>query len=273
MSGSEVVGRARAHPVVAAGVGCGLTAAGAVAGGADLLACYSTAVYRAMGLPSALAFLPYDDPNDLVARVLPDVVAVAGTTPVVAGVGAHDPRIRLGRMLDDLRAAGVAGVTNEPFVGVYDGDLRRQLEAAGLGYDRELDLARAASDAGMLVVGWAWNEEEAARMAATGASHVGLMLGITAGGRVANTPSAVGLQESFDLLARMNARVRRENPDALTLLHGGPLHDPHGVRAALSASGADGYLGGSSLERVPAVDGIAAAVRDFITIDITEKGH
>lgn len=254
-------------PIVGVGVGSGLTAAGAVAGGADLLACYSTAVYRAMGLSSVLAFLPYDNPNELVRRVLPDVVAVAKGTPVVAGVGAHDPRVRLPRVLAELRDLGVAGVTNEPFVGIYEGDLRAQLEAAGLGYARELALAEAATAAGMLVIGWAWNVEEAAQMAATGASHVGLMLGITAGGKLGSR-AAVSLESSSEILRDMHAAVRAENPDARTLIHGGPLHDPDGVREALLASGADGYLGGSSLERVPAIEGISAAVKRFKNISL-----
>lgn len=251
-------------PVIAVGVGCGLTAAGAVAGGADLLACYSTAVYRAKGLPSALAFLPYDNPNDLVAEVLPDVVAVAKGTPVVAGVGAHDPRIDLARHLRALAEQGVSGVTNEPFIGIYDGDLRVQLEAAGLGYERELALATAASRAGMLTIGWAWNEDEAARMAATGASHVGLMLGITAGGRLGST-AAVSLDDAVERLAVMVSAARQENPDVVTLIHGGPLHSPHTVSRALQACRADGYLGGSSLERQPVLDGLSAAVRSFRT--------
>lgn len=254
-------------PIVAVGVGCGLTAAGAVAGGADLLACYSTAVYRTLGLPSALAFLPYDNANALVGSALPSVLAVADGTPVVAGVGSHDPRLNLPRVLAELGAIGVAGVTNEPFVGIYHGDLRAQLEAAGLGYDRELQLAQAASAAGMLVLGWAWDEDEAARMAATGASHVGLMLGITAGGSLGSTPE-LALDEGVDRLARMVQSVRREKPDAMTLIHGGPLHNAESVGAALVGCGADGYLGGSSLERVPTIAAVAAAVRDIKNINL-----
>lgn len=248
--------------IVAVGVGSGLTAAGAVAGGADLLACYSTAVYRCRGLPSALAFLPYDDPLALVSDVLPDVVAVAGATPVVAGVGAHDPRLDLPAIVERVVGAGAAGVTNEPFVGMYEGDLRVQLEAAGLGYDRELDLARAAVAAGRLMLGWAWDAEEAARMAATGASHVGLMLGITAGGRTGSR-AALSVDESLERLVAMNQAAKRENPAALTLIHGGRLHSAEVVAHALDVSEADGYLGGSALERVPAVEGIREAVRGF----------
>lgn len=253
--------------IVAAGVGCGLTAAGAVAGGADLLACYSTAVYRAAGLPSSLAFLPYDDPNEIVGRALPEVVAAAKGVPVIAGVGSHDPRVQLPRLLDDLQLAGASGVTNEPFIGVYSGPLRDHLEAAGLGYDRELYLAELASKQGMLCLGWAWDVEEARRMAATGASHIGLMLGIT---RSSDDP--VETAQAYTLLADMNSAVREENRDAITLIHGGLLADPVSVKDALEASGADGYLGGSTLETQPAVSGISAAVQTFKEIAIEKEG-
>ncbi|MGA4670242.1 phosphoenolpyruvate hydrolase family protein [Propionibacteriaceae bacterium Y1923] len=256
--------------LVGVGVGCGLTAAGAAAGGADLLACYSTAIYRAKGLPSALAFLPYDDPNELVRQVLPEVIAVARGLPVFAGVGAHDPRRQPDRLVAQMMALGATGVTNEPFVGIYDGDLRAQLEAAGLGYQKELDLARAAVNQGAMVLGWAWTPQEAAAMAATGASHVGLMVGITAGGRL-GSEAALSDEQSHDLLAQMNAAVRRENPSAVTLIHGGPLHSVESVAAALAASEADGYLGGSSLERVPVIDAMATTVQEFKNINLKEE--
>ena len=79
-------------PIVMAGVGSGLTAAGAASGGAHLIAAYSTAVYRCRGLPSVLSFLPYHDANALVFAVAGDVVEQARGRPVSLGVGAHDPR-------------------------------------------------------------------------------------------------------------------------------------------------------------------------------------
>ena len=45
-------------------VGCGLTAKAACSGAADIIAVYNTAVYRVRGLPTSLAFLPYDDTNE-----------------------------------------------------------------------------------------------------------------------------------------------------------------------------------------------------------------
>lgn len=265
MSAAELVAdlrdRAAAGPLVAVGVGSGLSARGACEGGADLLACYSTATHRVAGLPSALAFLPYGDANEHTLHVLPEVVA-ASTRPVIAGLGAHDPRRRLDRLVGEAAELGAAGVTNEPFIGMYEGDLRAQLEAAGLGFEREVALVDACVRLGLTALGWAWHAGEARRMAAAGAQLVGAMLGVTAGGAAGSEP-ATGLEAGIDALRAMVDAARAERPDVLCLIHGGPLNDPESVALALARTGAEGYVAGSTAERVPAVRGIAEAVRAF----------
>jgi predicted TIM-barrel enzyme len=258
---TELRERAAGGQLVVVGVGSGLTARGASEGGADLLACYSTATHRVAGLPSALAFLPYGDANEHTLRALPEVVA-ASTRPVLAGLGAHDPRRRLERLVGEAAELGAAGVTNEPFIGMYEGDLRAQLEAAGLGFEREVALVETAVEGGLAALGWAWNAEEARRMAAAGAQLVGAMLGVTAGGAAGSEP-ATGLEAGVDALSAMVEAARSERPDVLCLIHGGPLNDPESVALALARTGADGYVAGSTAERVPAVRGIAEAVRAF----------
>jgi predicted TIM-barrel enzyme len=258
---ADLRSRASSGPLVVVGVGSGLTARGACEGGADLLACYSTATHRVAGLPSALAFLPYGDANEHTLHALPEVVA-ASTRPVIAGLGAHDPRRQLDRLVGQAAELGAAGVTNEPFVGMYEGDLRAQLEAAGLGFEREVALVEAAVQNGLDALGWAWNAEEARRMAAAGAQLVGAMLGVTAGGAAGSEPST-GLEAGIEGLSAMVEAARSERQDVICLIHGGPLNDPKSVALALARTGADGYVAGSTAERVPAVRGIAEAVRAF----------
>lgn len=259
---ADLRARAAEAPLLVVGVGSGLTARGAAEGGADLLACYSTACYRVAGLPSALAFLPYDDANERALAALPEVVAAVSGRPVLVGLGAHDPRRRLGRLIEAAAERGAAGVTNEPFIGIYEGDLRAQLEAAGLGFSREVELVEAAVARGLLALGWAWTPEEAGRMAEAGAHLVGAMLGVTAGGSAGSEP-ARQLEEGIEALAAMVEAVRATRPDALVLIHGGPLNAPDAVAQALERTGADGYVAGSTVERVPAIRAIAEAVATF----------
>ena len=102
-----------AKPVLVAGVGSGLTAAAAAAGGADALSVYSTAVYRIKGLPTALSFLPYEDCNAVAFTALRETRAalrdLVDPPPVFVGLGAHDPRSDIAALLDSAIALGATG--------------------------------------------------------------------------------------------------------------------------------------------------------------------
>jgi len=247
--------RAAGGTIVVAGVGSGLTAAAAVAGGADLIATYGTAVYRILGVPTALAFLPYDDANKLTFGLLPEIVGRSGDTPVIAGLGAHDPRRSVEWLVDAAIEEGATGVTNEPFAGIYGPALRAELEAAGYGFGREVALLEAAARRGMLTLGWAFDDDETRRLCDAGVDVIGAMAGITTARADGDDAAA-----AVDRLGSMVEAARRARPESIVLLHGGPLGDPPAVAAALARTGADGYATGSSAERTP----VFAAVRDAV---------
>jgi predicted TIM-barrel enzyme len=190
------------------------------------------------------------------------VIAAAGQVPVLLGFGAHDPRRSLDRLLDNVESLGAAGVTNEPFLGMYSQDLQAQLESAGLGFSREVELVRRAVERGMLALAWAFTSEEATRMAETGAQFIGAMVGVTAGGAAggaALTPMDVALKK-VDAVARA---VRGVRTDAIVLAHGGPFNDPSSVALALERTLAEGYVTGSTGERMPVERGVAQTIREF----------
>ncbi len=241
--------------IVVAGVGSGLTAAGAVAGGADLLATYSTAIYRILGVPTALAFMPYDDTNAVTLSLVPEVVGRAAGVPVIAGLGAHDPRRPIDRLVSAALDAGADGLTNEPFVGIYTPEMRADLDRAGYGFTREVAMLAEARRRGMLTLGWAFDSDEVRILLGAGVDVVGAMAGITSGGAAADVRRA-----AFDGFAAMTAAARAADRNAIVVLHGGPLADPAAVAEALAYTGADGYATGSSAERTPVI----AAVRDTV---------
>ena len=247
--------RATGEAIVVAGVGSGITAAAAVAGGADLLATYGTAVYRILGVPTALAFLPYDDANVLTLDLLPVIAGRAGGVPVIAGLGAHDPRRSIQWLVEAAAEEGASGVTNEPFVGIYGPGLRAELETAGYGFGREVALLEAAGREGLLTLGWAFDEEEVRRLAGAGVDVIGAMAGITG--------SAGSAEDDIRRLSAMVDAARRERADTLVVIHGGPLGNPAAVGSALLATGADGYATGSSAERTPVFAAVRDAVRAF----------
>ena len=246
------------RPIVGAGVGCGMTARSAVAGGADFLGVYHTAIYRISGLPTVLSLFPYDDCNKLALRALPQILANAAQLPVLVGLGAHDPRQPLERLVGTAQELGAWGVINEPFCGAYGTMVRKALESSGLGFPREREMLRCALSRGMLALGWAFSPEEAAKLASDGVPLVGAM--------VEESVAAKGHRAMCDYIVEVKDRVKQEQPDAKVLIHGHPLEQVSVVRDVLQQTGVDGYFTGSAGERLPAEQAVAAAISDFKTI-------
>ena len=115
--------------------------------------------------PSLLAWLPYENANELVVRMAKDILPAVKETPCIAGIGAHDPRLNIEKFIDELLEMGFCGFTNEPFVGIYGSEFGAQLEAAGLGFSKEVELIKICHERDLFTVGWAFTADEGRRMA------------------------------------------------------------------------------------------------------------
>ena len=111
------------------------------------------------------------------ARPPPGVVGRAGAVPVIAGLGAHDPRRPIDRLVGAAIDGGAAGLTNEPFVGIYTPEMRADLDAAGYGFGREVAMLAEARRRGMTTLGWAFDEEEVRTLIGAGVDVIGAMAG------------------------------------------------------------------------------------------------
>lgn len=249
--------------IVVAGVGSGATAKAASSGGADVLATYNTAVYRIQGIPTAMAFLPYDDCNSLALNVAPQVMANVKDVPVLLGIGAHDPRRNLVKLVDQARDLGMAGVTNEPFIGMYEGDIRKQIEAAGLGFDREIELIKTASEKGLMTLAYVFTPEETVRMIEAGADLIGAMVGGVTSGGSAGGADSVSLDDAIETIKSITKAVSSTGKNIPVLVHGGPLNDTKSVQTVLDATDAVGYITGSTGERLPIEQSVKGAVAAF----------
>src|SRR5512138_309140 len=89
-----------------------------VGGGADMIIIYNSGRYRMAGRGSLAGLLPYGDANGIVVEMASEVLPVVKNTPVLAGVCGTDPFRLMSRFLDQVRAAGFAGVQNFPTVGL-----------------------------------------------------------------------------------------------------------------------------------------------------------
>jgi predicted TIM-barrel enzyme len=243
------------NPIIMFGAGIGLTAKSAELGSADLIAVYSTAIYRMRGQPTLLAFMPYSNANEHVKNMASEILPAVKKTPCIVGIGAHDPSIKFDQFMDEMMALGFSGVTNEPFAGIYGPEFAAELESAGLGFSKEAEMIAIAHKKDIFTYGWAFTPDEGRKMAEAGADMIGAIVGVTAGG-LTGAEKSLSLEKATDAVQAICNAAKKVNPDIMVLTHGGPFKDPESAEYSIIHTDAVGYAAGSSGERLPTENAI-----------------
>ncbi len=268
LSRQEMLSRLRAQvaagrPIVGAGAGTGISAKFAEAGGADLIIIYNSGRYRMAGRGSLAGLMPYGDANGIVVEMAAEVLPVVKDTPVLAGVCGTDPFRLMPIFLKQLKEIGFSGVQNFPTVGLIDGSFRTNLEATGMGYDKEIEMIRLAHDLDLFTSPYVFDADQAQAMAAAGADQLVAHVGLTTAGSI-GAAVAFTLDEAIDKVMTIAAAGRSVRSDILVICHGGPFDEPESVVAALARMpGIDGFFGASSIERLPTERAITGQVAAF----------
>ncbi|MET0772108.1 MAG: phosphoenolpyruvate hydrolase family protein [Candidatus Limnocylindrales bacterium] len=268
MTGDEARQRLRAavtsgQLIVGAGAGTGLSAVCAEEGGADLIVIYNSGRFRMAGRGSLAGLMPFGDANAIVVDMAREVLPVVRRTPVIAGVCGTDPFRSMPRFLAELRDLGFAGIQNFPTVALYDGMFRQGLEETGMGFELEVAMVRAARDLGLLTVVYCVTEDEARSMAGVPADIVVAHVGLTTKGRI-GARSGMTLDEAAERVQAIRDAVAEVDATIPVLCHGGPIAEVGDVRYVLDrTTGVAGFLGASSMERLPTEVAITATVRGF----------
>ncbi len=260
--------RDRGEPIIGGGAGTGLSAKCEEAGGIDLIVIYNSGRYRMAGRGSLAGLMPYGDANGVVMEMAGEVLPVVKNTPVLAGVCATDPFRLMGKFLDAVRSAGFSGVQNFPTVGLIDGTFRLNLEETGMGYSHEVEMIRMAAGRDMLTTPYVFSADDARDMAAAGADIVVVHLGLTAGGSI-GAETGVALADAPALTDEWAAAALEVNPDALVLVHGGPVAMPEDAAFVLkNTENCHGFYGASSMERLPTEVALTDQTKKFKEIDL-----
>lgn len=260
---------ANGEPIVGGGAGTGLSAKCEEAGGIDLIVIYNSGRYRMAGRGSLAGLMPYGDANAIVVEMASEVLPVARKTPVLAGVCATDPFRLMDKFLDELKRIGFAGVQNFPTVGLIDGSFRANLEETGMGYGLEVDMIRMAREKDLLTTPYVFDEESATAMAEAGADIIVCHLGLTTGGSI-GAETALTLQDCPAMVDAWSEAALKVNPDAIILVHGGPVAMPGDAEFILkNTSNCHGFYGASSMERLPTEVALTEQTRAFKAI----RGH
>jgi predicted TIM-barrel enzyme len=250
-------------PIVGCGAGTGISAKFAEAGGADLIIIYNSGRYRMAGRGSLAGMLAYGDANAIVVDMAAEVLPVVRVTPVLAGVNGTDPFRLMPVFLRQLGEIGFSGVQNFPTVGLIDGTFRANLEATGMGYDKEIETIRIAHEMGMFTAPYVFTPEQAVAMVEAGADMLVAHVGLTTAGSI-GAGVALSLDEAVERVLAIATAGRNARGDVIVLCHGGPFDEPDAVAQGLARlPGVSGFFGASSIERLPTERAIRSQVERF----------
>lgn len=251
-------------PIVIAGAGTGISGKFAERGGADLIGVYNSGLYRMDGNGSLAGLMPYGNANEIVKELANRVFPQIKEAPMIAGISGSDPTREMGPFLNELIELGFSAVMNFPTVGLIDGRFRRELEDTGMGYDKEVETLKLGKEKGMFTIGYAFNEKEAAMVGEAGLDVMICHMGLTKGGAIGSQYSEdVTLDDCVDLINRMTKKAREKNPDVIIFSHGGPISSPDDTEYIYEKTESVGFLGASSIERIPIEEPLLNAVKDF----------
>jgi len=257
---------ARGEPIVGGGAGAGISAKCEEAGGIDLIVIYNSGRFRMAGHGSLAGLMPFGDANAIVLEMANEVLPVVKKTPVLAGVCGTDPMRLMDRFLQQVQAAGFAGVQNFPTVGLIDGVFRANLEETNMGYYKEVEMIAQANRMDLLTTPYVFGTEDAVKMAQAGADVLVAHMGLTTSGSIGARTSKT-LDQCVGLIDEIVAAAKGVRRDVIVLCHGGPIAEPPDAEFILKrCKDVDGFYGASSMERLPTERAIREQTQAFTRI-------
>jgi len=245
------------RPVIASGCSNGLIAKSAEAGGTDLLIVYSTGRSRMMGLPTT----SIGHANLVTLDMFDEIANVVNDTPIIGGAEAVDPTfMSLKKLINRYRETGFVGLINFPTIGML---LERSAmrEDAGLGFSREVEMVRLARSMDYFTLAYVFTDEHAEAMAKAGVDVLVPHVGWTVGGLVGRSAeSAPSFEKAAAAVQAMIDKAQAIHPECICLAHGGPYSSPEDTVRLYAETTAVGFVGASSIERIP----VEKAVRDTV---------
>jgi predicted TIM-barrel enzyme len=254
--------------VIGAGAGTGLVSKAAAAGGTDFVAVYCTSRARHRGLPTSIV----GDPNTITLELLEEVAAVVTDVPIVSGLHATDPTRKTGPLLARLRELGASGVINYPSMGLYG----REYIGGPVGYDDGMQIEREAlalaKEHGLLAMTYVYRPSEAEFFAPV-VDVIVAHAGWTVGG-MSGAPQSLGMEQAARAVEEQIAAGRSApgGDDVIYLGHGGPFSSPADTAELYARTSAQGFVGASSVERIPVERAVAEVVQEFKAVPVRRRG-
>ena len=248
-------------PIIGAGSSCGLVAKCAEKGGADLIIVYSTGISRLKGLPTSRNL---GHSNTMTLTMAEEILNVDQDTPVIAGIEACDASYwDLSYLINKFMKESFSGIINFPTQGLFErGTLWRNMkESVGMGIGREIELVEIANKKDIFTMAYVFCPEEAEGIAKAGVDCLVPHAGGTAGGMAGFR--TVTHKEGAKVIQDMISVAKEVKPDVICLAHGGPFAEPGDTEYLYKNTDADGFVGASSIERIPIERAVVNEVKKF----------
>lgn len=236
--------------LVGAAVGSGISARAAEQGGADFLVVINAGRLRNMGAPSISCLLPTHDAASLSLDVAVNEILPQSRVPVLLGINCWEADFDPDQVAKRVRELGFAGATNFPTAMLYSFGMRRVLENAGIGLEREIEMLLAVQEHGLNSLYFCGTRSQAQSAAQSGLNMILLNFGWNAGGKFGHEKRQ-SLEEMSAIARDVGRLVKRINPKSQFLLEGGGIVNSEDLGYVAQHAPIDGYVGGSTLDRLP----------------------
>jgi len=249
-------------PIIAAGSSAGIIAKCAELGGADLIMVYSSGKARIRGFQTTMV----ENSNQVTLEMFEEINNVVQDTPIIAGIDSTEPPAGrdLAELVQRFVDTGFSGIINFPTYGFFEDETwRRDREIQGIGFSREIELIRIARNMGVFTMAYVFFPQDARAMAEAGVDCMVPHAGGTAGGLVGFDAIASPLKDASATVQKMIEATREANPDVICLAHGGQIATPEDTRYLYEHTEATGFVGASSIERIPVEKAVTEVVKAF----------
>ena len=243
--------------------GSGMTAKYEVMGGADFLLALSAGRFRIMGRSSFTSYLCYGESNEIVMNMgCNELLPIIQDTPVLFGLFANDPMIHLYDYIQEIRDSGFSGVVNYPTMGLIDGQFGEALQEEGNTYEREVEAIRLAHYFDLFTVAFVVSGEQARQMTEAVADIICAHLGLTKGGFL-GAKKYISINDARKISDEIFDACDSVRDDVIKMIYAGPANTPLDMQYMYQNTKCQGYIGGSTFDRIPTERAILNTTRAF----------
>ena len=237
--------------IIGAALGSGMTAKYVAMGGVDFIMALSAGKYRITGRSSYASYLCYGNSNDIVMELgTRELLPIIKNIPILFGILASDPEINLYEYIKEIKMSGFSGIVNFPTLALIDGKFREALEEEGTSFEKEIEAIKLANYFDLFTVAFVTTEDEAIRMIDAGADAICVHLGLTKGGFL-GAKRSLSLYDAHRMAEDIFKVCESKNKEIIRMIYSGPASTPIDMRYMYQNTSCQGYIGGSTFERIP----------------------